>query len=662
MSDETRRVIAVVDELVPHKEAIAFPTVRAWIRSPNDIELHNIRAAFPTQGEVFLHTSHSDNQKLVRHHVGLFTCIRSKGQHNAHWEVASALRSLARVIDYPSKTFGPHFFNLWKWLTTYRDSDHCNILLGDGTVYVGRGASEIVGPFSLGADGTLVSNSPVFTFDDVTTARVEIASRPYSFVDGEFLPTGKPLILDPREAILRRLKFVHRKNQFSWLSRDKIQALATAAANALAADGSDWVNEHFADVLTAAYDSVEPDEAVINAILSVPKLADSIETAWTAKHAGQVSKAKEESGKVLERVSDLKAEEKQLEKGISELTAKNTAARADLEKLHGEIENTRSQASRLFDDELKRLAKSPATLALFSSWLTTVGGNTSDARIIVGERDRGDEERVGDLHEALRANFRSAGLTALGASELATASAAAIAAGQCIAFQSTYSDVLTHAAAVACAECPIIAANIPAGLLDPVAWEQYIPSAKRLVLLLQGTNRSDVSLVLGTLRLPLLRQILGIQRMEIFLFLGLESQTEVRVEGEIPIGPIFDDRLISIDVAKASTKMCSAPFEREVGSQIAPIDQETFISELGETISKLPILRAPSSAAVYRRAYAALRERTSDSKEARKIFFKHWCVARLARPITMEIVTAHKQEWERDEILFRLSESEFASE
>jgi hypothetical protein len=658
MKDETRRVIAVVDDLVPHKEAIAFPVVRAWLRSAEDIEIHNLKSAFPAQGEVFLHTSHAHNERLSRHQVGLFECIRSKGQHNAHWEVDSTLRTLARVLDYPSKTAGNELLNLWKWAISHRERDHCSILLGENVVYVNRGGSAIVGPFSIGAEGALVLSNATFSFENIAIARIEIANRRYGFVDVEQLPTGRPLILDPREAFLRRLKLIHRKNQFGWLSRDKIQALATAAANAAAADGSEWVNEGLSDVLSAAYDSSAPDEAVISAVLAVPEFANSVETAWKAKHLDQVSKSKEEIGKVTARVSDLTTEAKSLEGDLASLTNKIAAGESELERLKSEIENTRNEAARLFDNELKRLAKSPATLALFSSWGTTMSDGSGRAHIIVGECQRGEEEKVGDLHEALRSNFRNSGLAALTASEIATAGAAAIAAGQCVCFQSTYSDVLIHAAGMACAEYPIFAASISAGLLDPVDWDQFLPAAKRLVLLLQGANRSDVSLVLGSLRMPLLRQNLGIQRMPVILFLGLESQLDLRVEGEIPAGPIVDDRVVNVDAAKASTKMCSASFDGDISQQIPPMDRETFAIELGDPISKLPMFSAPSSGAVYRRGYAALRKRVSDVKDARRIFFKYWCFPRLPRQFVEQIVAAHRQEWERDELLMRLAETE----
>src|SRR5262249_28337241 len=160
-----------------------------------------------------------NGERPSRNQVGLFECIRSRGGHAAHWEIASIRRTLARVIDYPSKIFGEGWLNLWRWLTSYKEHDRGIVLLGENVVYVNPEHSEVIGPFSLSPEGALVSRDPTFIFHDVRLIKFDISSRRYGFLETDFLPTGKPFIADLREAILRRLRILHRSHQFDWLSR-----------------------------------------------------------------------------------------------------------------------------------------------------------------------------------------------------------------------------------------------------------------------------------------------------------------------------------------------------------------------------------------------------------------------------------------------------------
>jgi hypothetical protein len=217
---------------------------------------------------------------------------------------------------------------------------------------------------------------------------------------------------------------------------------------------------------------------------------------------------------------------------------------------------------------------------------------------------------------------------------------------------------LAHAAGAAFAELPILAADIPAGLLDPIEWAELISIGKKIVLILQGANRSDLPLVLGSLRLPLLRQALGIQRMQIIVLLALESRPELVVNADLPLGPIVDDAILNFDGVKASAQISSCPCDELAGSNVPPMPREQFATELGDVLSKLPLLSASPSEAIYRRAYAALRGIVLDTKEARRLLFKYWCIPRLPRQIAHHVIESHRDEWLRDDLLLKLAATE----
>jgi hypothetical protein len=223
---EIRKVIGVLDQLVANKNGIAFPSVRVWIRGSNNYETNGLEDLFPERGTVYLHVSACENQNPQRNQVGLFNCVESPGQ-KAGWKVSSTLRQLAKVIDCPIWDHKPEQLAFWEWLIGYKDSVPCNILLSQGIVYVRRGKRELVGPFVTSPDLKLVPRDQTFLFEGVDIIGVDISGRRYGLIDSELLPKGKPLLLDPREAIHRRLKLLNRTGHVEWLSRSKIQGSST---------------------------------------------------------------------------------------------------------------------------------------------------------------------------------------------------------------------------------------------------------------------------------------------------------------------------------------------------------------------------------------------------------------------------------------------------
>ena len=202
---EIRKVIGVLDQLVTNKNGIAFPSVRVWIRGANDYETHGLEQSFPERGTVYLHVSHVRTNIRNETRLGYLIALSRLGQRAA-WKVSSTLRHLAKVVDCPVWERRPEQLAVWEWLAGYKDTIPCSILLSQGIVYVRRGKRGLVGPFGTSSDGKLVPREQTFLFEGVEIVGIDISGRPCGFIDTELLPKGKPLVLDPREAIHRRLK------------------------------------------------------------------------------------------------------------------------------------------------------------------------------------------------------------------------------------------------------------------------------------------------------------------------------------------------------------------------------------------------------------------------------------------------------------------------
>ena len=558
MTTETRKVIGVFEELVATKGGIGFPSVRVWIRGPNDLITHDLKHVFPTRGTVFLHVSACENQHPQRYQVGLFTCVRSKPGESAEWMVEETSRRLARVIDCPSDVSRERQINFWCWLNAHQEKRSCNILLGDSTAYVRRGKRELVGPFSLTKEGKL-SPHDTFVFDDVEVASVNIAGHRYGFIDLDLLPKGKPIVLDPREAILRRLKSVYRSSYFDWLSRDKVRDLATALANVGSADGCEWVMEDLPAALVLLSESGGVEAKLVDALLHVEAVEKVVEAAWEVKHAESIKPAKEEIGRLELRLATLKSNIASSETELASSRTRKASLEAVVSDLKNQIEEGKAEAQRAFEAELKHLAQSPASLALFGAW-SSAGNRVDRAQVLIEEqRRKGEQQQVSTLTEAFSSNLKSCGLLPSAASELATVCCAALAAGQLILFRSAFSELLAEAVATALGQPVTLWADVPAGLLDPVDWDSLLRhNQKAYPVILQAANRSDISLVPGSMRVPLLRHALGFEKLSTVVLVTLESRAEMQVEADLPFGPILDDRVLRFQGAKCSARFCSS--------------------------------------------------------------------------------------------------------
>ena len=659
MTTETRKVIGVFEELVATNEKIGFPSVRVWIRGPNDLVTHDLKHVFPTRGTVFLHVSACENQHPQRYQVGLFNCVRSEPGESAEWMVKETSRRLARVIDCPSDVSEKPQLNFWSWLNDHEEKGSCSILLGDSTAYVRRGKRELVGPFSLTKEGKL-SPHDTFVFDDVEVARINIAGHRYGFIDLASLPKGKPIVLDPREAILRRLKAVYRSRHFGWLSRDKVRDLGTALADVGSADGCEWVMADLPAAFALLSESGGVEARLVDALLHVEAVEKVVEAAWQVKHDDSIKKAKEEVGKLEVRLATLKSNITSSETQLASSSTQKASLEAVVTDLKNQIEAGKAEAKRAFEAELKHLAQSPASLALLGAW-SSAGNRVDRAQILIKEQRRqGEQQQVSSLTEAFSSNLKSCGLLTSAASELATVCRAAIVAGQLILFRSALSELLAEAAAAALGQPVTLWADVPAGLLDPVDWDSLLRDIQKAYpIILQAANRSDISLVLGSMRVQLLRHALGFEKLSTVVFVTLESRAEMQVEADLPFGPILDDRMLRFGGTKRSARFYSST---ELIPEVGPLSAEEFESDLGDKMLELPLFSTSSREIAYRRAYAALRTVIDEPQDAPRLFFKYWCLPRLSSTAVQGIVEVNKQDWGQDQSLMQLLEVTISDE
>ena len=637
---ETRKVIGVCEHLVGNNNRIAFPAVRVWIRGPNDYETVGLEQSFPERGTVYLHVSACDNQHPQLNQVGLFECMESPGQ-SASWRVTSTLRHLAKVVDCPVLERKPDQLAFWEWLLAYREATPGNILLSQGIVYVRRGRRELVGPFTALPDGKLVPREQTFLFEGVDAVVVEVAGRRYGFIDAQLLPKGKPLLLDPREAIHRRLKLVNRTGQLEWLSRGKVQELTNALAGLSVSDGSEWVMESLPRALEVLGSVGQFDEKVAEAILQIKTLDDALEAAWKKKHGDAVKKAEAEIEGLKNVASGIRRTIGDLDNEVSGLRQEKVS-----------LEN--AQAQKVFEAELKRLAQSPVSLALFGAW-SAGGSRGAEPRMRV--QRWGSERAVAtNFQAALMGNLKACGLSPSCASEVANVCAASVAAGQPIAISSLCADVLAEAVAAALGGTSVVWGDVPAGLLDAVDWEPLIPAEDRgQPVVIQAANRSDLQLVLGSFRPGVLRRAFGLERPGHIVLLTLEPSGDMQVQPELAFGALIDDRVLKFTPGKAVSALSGFAGYAKGFAEVTPVTEDEF-RELGEALCGLPLFGSSAQQLVFRRAYGALRK-TAEAAQAGRLFFKYWCLPRISSGDVGRILEEHKKAWESDNVLGELGET-----
>jgi hypothetical protein len=658
---EIRKVIGVFDSLVVKKDGIAFPQVRAWVRGVNDYEKHGLEELFPDRGTIFLHVTACGNKHPERNQVGLFDCIESPPGQTAKWKVDSTSRNLAKVIDCPSWDNKPDPLTFWDWFGEYKDTTPCNILLSQGIVYVRRGKhGGLLGPFGITPEGKLVARDHTYLFEGIEAISVEINSRRYGLIDTELLKKGKPIVVDPKEAIQRRLKLVNRNGGIDWLSRNKIQELSAALVNLTVTDGSEWVMENLPRALELLISSGSLDPKVAEAILQIKGVAEALEAVWKIKHADAVKRATEEVEGLKKTASEIRSTIVGLNGEVIRLQGNKTALEATLLQLTKAIEEAKVKAKQIFEVELKRLAASPESLALFAAWSNSGNRSTetgSQPKIKIQRWDA-ERQKATNLFEAFTSNLKMAGLSPISATEVATVCGAALLAGQPVSFRSIFGELLADAVVSALGQPVTLWADLPAGLLDPVDWDSLLAGdQKGSPIILQSVNRSDIALVLGSKRLPLLRQALGYQKPDSFLFMTLDCGVSTQVQPDFYIGPVIDDRMLKFNTIKANSKV------QAFNDYAINLPEMTLISEdelkdiLGDEFVKLPLFGVSANRIIYRRAISGLKILKQNDDEITRLVFKYWVLPRLKASDVIRVLEAHQEKWKSDAVISELAQS-----
>jgi hypothetical protein len=655
--NEVRRVIGVFDDLVAKKGDIEFPSVRVWIRGQNDFVTGELKEAFPTRATVFLHTSACDNEHPQLHQVGLFNCVRSKSEQSAHWMVETTSRRLAVIVDCRlAVEVGTEVF--LRWIREYEEKNPCDILLGDSVAYVRTIQHALVGPFLLSEGGKLIIRGPTSIFRGVEVADVDVARRRHSFVDLDQLSKGEPVILDPADAILHRLRLIQHSQQFSWLSRDKARDLASALASIQDVDVSNGI---FADLPAALALLCESgrdlDPKLIDALLEITPIAEAITTAWERKHADAVKKRKDEAERIQVYLTELKQKTVGAEVEQQTAQAKRASLEAKVSNLEVQIGAAKGEAKQIFDEELKRLAQSPATMAILAAW--SGSGSAGDQRqlTIVEKPLRANEGQVSTLAEAIAWNLMGCGLSPRLADELSLVCQAALAAGQGISFRSLFAEILAECVASALGHPATLLVDVPAGLLDPIDWNSLLNTEQKgLPIVLLGANRSDIGLLLGSMRLAVFRQALGLEKSSNPLFLTLESREDMQVDAGVPLGPIIDEQLLKFLGPKEGIQVLSCTEYADQLPKIKLLSQEDFATSVGEEIVRLPLLSTSASELAFRRSFSSLQTFAPDIGTAARLFFKYWCFPRSDGSTIGTVFKARKEEWRQDEMLIQALE------
>lgn len=658
MSD-TRTIIGCID--VPPKKDIAFPSVRLWINSPKGWTTQGLKELFPDRGTVYLHVSACNGRPLVTNQIGLFNCQQPEVPGRP-WKVSSTLTSLARVIHFPLWERVSANLALWDWLNTYKEMVNCSILLGDGTVYVQLGKNQIIGPLSLLTDGKLNIQRQVHRYEDVKIMGIQLGRQEVKLVDTSLLSNGHPVILSPKDAIQRRLKLANDTNDFKWLSREKKQELSAALAEIKDEDGSEWVMEYLPRALETLGSSKQIDEKLAEEILKISSVSVVIETEWKKGNTKKIGENEQEIKTLKDTVVNLQQLTDKLKKEHTRINAEKAKLEKELVVLSNKVDATKADAQKAFDGELKRLAQSPETMAMIGAW--TASSHKSAGRLIERsdplirfQRPISEPPQAVDLKSAIFNNFKSCNVSPSVSMELSVVCQAALVAGQPIAFKSLFADLLAGAIASALGQPAIVWADIQAGLLDPIDWGILVSNEYQgCPRILQNANRSDIPLVLGSIRRAVLEQALGIQEPYEVVLMTLEANAEMQVTSDYPIGPLIDERVLRFHAGKtgAGLSVFSA-FARQLPS-LGAVTVEEF-AEVGDVLRRLPLFALSAHETIFQRAFAALRKTVDNPGDVPRLFFKYWCLPRCVPSDVITVLEAHKVEWGNDKSLMDLKEA-----
>jgi phage-related minor tail protein len=396
----------------------------------------------------------------------------------------------------------------------------------------------------------------------------------------------------------------------------------------------------------------------VEAILQIKALEISLEIAWKKKHAEIVKKAEGEIEEQKRAATEISKSVEGLNFKLGQVRNEQVSLETTLAELTKQIEAAKADAQKVFDAELKRLAQSPASLALLAAW--SGGGNQAPDRAMprITIQHWGTERQPAqNFNAALTNNLKACGLSPRSVVEVATVCVATLAAGQPIVFRSVCGDLLAEAVTAALGQPSAVWADVPAGLLDPVDWDSNIPpDQKGLPIVLQSANRSEIQLVFGSLRLSLLRQTLGYQKTGCVVLLTLEANVEMQVQSDSLFGVLIDDRMLSFNstIGGAATSGFS-DFANSL-PDVTPVSEDEF-SEIGDCMRGLPIFSSSAQRLVFRRSYGVLRKLSAKPADAVRLFFKYWCLPRISMEETRSVLEAHKEVWRQDNVLAEFVQS-----
>jgi hypothetical protein len=131
----------------------------------------------------------------------------------------------------------------------------------------------------------------------------------------------------------------------------------------------------------------------------------------------------------------------------------------------------------------------------------------------------------------------------------------------------------------------------------------------------------------------------------------------MRVDEEVPYGPIVEDRLVKFLNSKVTTRGCSCEDYVQKLPAIEPLSSEDFVTEVGGEIVGLGLLSTSSVELIYRKSYAALRTIVGNASDSSRLFFKFWCLPRLSPPEIRRILEVHKNDWKQDQSLMNLKQA-----
>jgi len=654
---EIRKVIGVFDHLITNKTGIAFPSVRVWIRGANDYVTDGLEELFPERGTVYLHVSSCENQHPQRNQVGLFNCVESPGQ-TAVWRVDSTSRHLAKVIECTTWDRKPDHLAFLDWIGNFKEISSCSILLGQGLVYVRRGKRQLVGPFTLSPEGRLIQREHTSLFEDVEVVSIEVSGRKWGFIDADLLPKGKPIILDPREAVRRRLKLLSKTGHLDWFSRAKAQELSGALADVAITDGSEWILEDLPRAIEALASSGKLDENLAESLLQIKSLENTLEIAWKKTHGDAVKKADQEVANLKASADAVKRTADEVKRQVVLLETQKANLENDLRNSKEKNEALKVEAQQVYEAELKRLARSPESMALMGTWIGERAKVPERGRPLVTVQKVTSELRQAvDLKTALFNNLKSCNVSPIVAAEVTDVCRAALAAGQPLAIRSLFAGVLANAVISGLGQPAAIWMDVPAGLLDPIDWSEIGPSGNAdFPHILENANRSDISLVLGSLRRAVLERAMGIQKSGMVVLLTLEANPTIRVQADFPIGPLIDERVLRFSPGKISSSLSAySDFAKQL-SEVTAMSAEEF-AEIGDVLRKLGLFKLSAHEYIFRRAYAALSQACEKPEDAPRLFFKYWCLPRCETEEALAVLDAHKDKWQQDKGLMELREA-----